>query len=277
MPVLPAPPAQSPGWPRWIEALAIVAFWALLGAVTLVRRALDPVPFSLHTVAITAVEYGPWLALTPAVFWLTRRFPLRQGRWGRRLAFHLAVAGLVTLALTAWHHVAIPALGPPPGASAVRAAPPTDGGAEGRPSRDRPPGDPTEASGTVSGPFALPGGPPLATPLHFGFYLFVLGVGFARAYALQVQARKAEAAQLAEARLGALRMQLNPHFFFNALNAVSALAGTDPVAVRQIVARLSSLLRRVLDADSAQGSRCATRSLSSATTWTCSACASRTG
>ena len=84
----------------------------------------------------------------------------------------------------------------------------------------------------------------------------MLGVGFARAYAIQVQARKAEAAQLtaqlAEARLAALRMQLNPHFLFNALNAVSALAGYDPAAVRQIVARLSSLLRRVLDAEATQ-------------------------
>ncbi|HEX9952840.1 MAG TPA: histidine kinase, partial [Rubricoccaceae bacterium] len=43
-------------------------------------------------------------------------------------------------------------------------------------------------------------------------------------------------------------MQLNPHFLFNALNAVSALAGDDPDAVRRLVARLSSLLRRVLDA-----------------------------
>jgi LytS/YehU family sensor histidine kinase len=45
-------------------------------------------------------------------------------------------------------------------------------------------------------------------------------------------------------------MQLNPHFLFNALNAVSALADDDPAAVRRLVTRLSALLRRVLDSDS---------------------------
>jgi LytS/YehU family sensor histidine kinase len=47
-------------------------------------------------------------------------------------------------------------------------------------------------------------------------------------------------------------MQLNPHFLFNALNAVSALADDDPVAVRRIIARLSALLRRVLDSNATQ-------------------------
>ncbi len=42
-------------------------------------------------------------------------------------------------------------------------------------------------------------------------------------------------------------MQLNPHFLFNTLNAVSALVERDPAGVRTMIARLSSLLRRVLD------------------------------
>jgi two-component system, LytTR family, sensor kinase len=54
-------------------------------------------------------------------------------------------------------------------------------------------------------------------------------------------------AQLADARLAALRTQLNPHFLFNTLHAVSALVERDPRGVRRMIARLSELLRTTLD------------------------------
>jgi signal transduction histidine kinase len=82
-------------------------------------------------------------------------------------------------------------------------------------------------------------------------YLVVLAAGFAREYFFQSQIQKEEAiqlrAQLAEARLSALRMQLNPHFLFNTLNAVSSLVERDPRGVRRMIARLSKLLRYTLD------------------------------
>ena len=53
---------------------------------------------------------------------------------------------------------------------------------------------------------------------------------------------------LAEARLAALRAQLNPHFLFNALNAISTLAlKGDQAAVTETLGRLSGLLRAALD------------------------------
>ena len=53
--------------------------------------------------------------------------------------------------------------------------------------------------------------------------------------------------ELVEARLAALRMQLNPHFLFNTLHAVSALIHENPNAADRVVARLSELLRLSLD------------------------------
>jgi signal transduction histidine kinase len=53
--------------------------------------------------------------------------------------------------------------------------------------------------------------------------------------------------ELVEARLDALRMQLNPHFLFNTLHAISALIHEDPEAADRMVARLSELLRLSLD------------------------------
>ena len=68
-----------------------------------------------------------------------------------------------------------------------------------------------------------------------------------RGYSLRLGARRAQAtqlqAQLAEARLEALRSQLDPHFLFNTLNAVSSLVERDPRGVRRMITRLSELLR----------------------------------
>ena len=59
-------------------------------------------------------------------------------------------------------------------------------------------------------------------------------------------------AQLAQAELQALRMQLHPHFLFNTLNGVSALMHRDPDAAEQMLARLSDLLRITLETSGAQ-------------------------
>jgi hypothetical protein len=67
------------------------------------------------------------------------------------------------------------------------------------------------------------------------------------------RARELHAAQLesalADARLDALRLQLNPHFLFNALNAVSATMYEQPRAADEMLARLGDLLRATLQAD----------------------------
>ena len=55
------------------------------------------------------------------------------------------------------------------------------------------------------------------------------------------------ATQLAQAQLQALRMQLQPHFLFNTLNAISALALADPLQARLMIARLSDFLRLTLE------------------------------
>ncbi len=58
--------------------------------------------------------------------------------------------------------------------------------------------------------------------------------------------------QLANARLSALRMQLNPHFLFNAMNSISSLMRTDVDAADEMLEQLSSLLRITLERGSVQ-------------------------
>jgi signal transduction histidine kinase len=67
-----------------------------------------------------------------------------------------------------------------------------------------------------------------------------------------VRARELEAArlaaQLSEARLQALSMELRPHFLFNTLNAISGMVWADPARADAMVVQLSELLRRTLEA-----------------------------
>lgn len=58
--------------------------------------------------------------------------------------------------------------------------------------------------------------------------------------------------QLAHSYLQSLRMQLQPHFLFNTLNAISALALADPLQARLMIARLGDLLRLTLEEHHAQ-------------------------
>jgi two-component sensor histidine kinase len=58
--------------------------------------------------------------------------------------------------------------------------------------------------------------------------------------------------QLVRAELAALRMQLQPHFLFNALNSISELVYADPKAADRMLVRLSDLLRRSLETNGAQ-------------------------
>jgi two-component system LytT family sensor kinase len=52
--------------------------------------------------------------------------------------------------------------------------------------------------------------------------------------------------RLNEARLAALSRQINPHFLFNTLNSVASLIRIDPEQARQVIYRLSKILRRLL-------------------------------
>jgi two-component system LytT family sensor kinase len=60
--------------------------------------------------------------------------------------------------------------------------------------------------------------------------------------------RKLESQQLSlnAARLDALTRQINPHFLFNTLNSVASLIRSNPNEARQVVYKLSHILRRLL-------------------------------
>ena len=83
-------------------------------------------------------------------------------------------------------------------------------------------------------------------------YTMVAAAALALLYSNEARERSVATAmlegQLAEARLHALSAQLQPHFLFNTLNAISALVREDPVTAERLLARLSELLRHSLRA-----------------------------
>ena len=87
-------------------------------------------------------------------------------------------------------------------------------------------------------------------------YFTTLGCVHAFAYFVEAKEREAQtarlAAQVAEARLGALRMQLHPHFLFNSLNAITVLVrDRDTLAAGRMLDLLSDVLHQVLRSDQA--------------------------
>ena len=58
--------------------------------------------------------------------------------------------------------------------------------------------------------------------------------------------------RLVQAELDTLKLQLNPHFLFNALNSAIALIGSNPAAAERMVSELSDFLRLVLSTSSEQ-------------------------
>ena len=67
------------------------------------------------------------------------------------------------------------------------------------------------------------------------------------------EARQDDVEKLArEAELSGLRQQLQPHFLFNSLNSISALAGSKPEEARKMIQQLSDFLRGTLKKDDKQ-------------------------
>jgi two-component system LytT family sensor kinase len=218
------------------ELVLIVAFWTFMAALSVGNRFLDPrqLGFQLTNpsapIVLALVSSYLWALLTPLVFWLSARVLADQRH---------RVAGILALVVVGFAiAVALGTTG-----EAIRSA--------------LIPFQPRRGRG---------GGPPGYFWLRPWFlndfitYIGVLAAGLARAYSLRYRQQREESlrvaaqlrAQLAEARLDALRMQLDPHFLFNTLHAISSLVERDPRGVRRMISRLSELLRHTIEGSTEQ-------------------------
>lgn len=200
----------------------------------------------------TAREWAPWAILTPCVAGLAIQFPFERRRWPISLAVHvLGCAAAFGAAGSLSHYWSgradLPPLPPHRGEGfqGRRGFGPPPEGPEGRP-----PGPPGERGGPRPTPWGL------RARLNVPVYWIVVSVTTAVLHSRRARERERGSleleARLVRARLDALRTQLQPHFLFNALNAISALVHTNPDAADEMIANLSDFLRLTLELGDAQ-------------------------
>ena len=219
--------ANPPIWTanRWRKFAVVAGLWTLLafvsaGELYVSQIAWDkPIHFSL-AVRRSLEEWYLWALLTPIILWLSRRFPLERLKLRRWLGAHFAGAlGVSVIYMLAY--------------SAVM---------NGQKSID---GTTFEFVKVFKKMFFY------HLEVDMIIYWLIVAVHQGAHYYRQNRERELQAAELSaelvQSRLEALRMQLNPHFLFNTLHAISALIYENPEAADRIVARLSELLRVSLE------------------------------
>ena len=161
--------------------------------------------------------YWLWALATPVVILAAKRFRFESGAWVRSIAAHI----VVSLALTAVQLVLAEAV--------------------------------LELLGKREMPFW--------SQVRFSFftnfqsavptYWLILFAYLAFDYYAKFRDREVRSAQLAaqlsQAQLQALKMQLKPHFLFNTLNSISSLMYTDVQAADEMLVKLSEFLRLTVD------------------------------
>ncbi|MEO8335665.1 MAG: histidine kinase [bacterium] len=206
------------------EIATIIAFWTAFALLQFANRLFDaiarpgPTNFQSGWLVVPVIDSICWALLTGPLFWLASRYSTdRVSRRQQLLVF--GAVGLVVIVL-------VGVLGTE--TRSTFASFPAN--VSGRPSR-----------GNRQPPFWF--GMLNALVIYFG----VIAAGIARAYSVRYRARREQTTmlerQLAEARLDALRRQLDPHFLFNTLNVISSLVERDPRGVRRMISRLGGLLR----------------------------------
>lgn len=226
----------------WIEVGLIFAAWIVLLAVPMASLLTgsccggEDQPRAATIVATLVADSLPWVLVTIPVFWICRQLRPGDRGWGRALVGHALAAFVILYLAEMSTNFAL---------AGVQAA--------------------VEVEEQIQ-PFTTNPVEVLTSLSFLGGlvpYLVLIGIGLGRDAYLRYQDRREEAeqlereterlrAQLTEARLETLRMQINPHFLFNTLHTVSTMAGRDPEGIRRAIARLSEMLRYALSTSDRQ-------------------------
>lgn len=208
-------------WALVVGAWTVVAAFSL-AQIYVAQSALGHPPPLGALLLLEVPVWAFWALLTVPIVLLARCFPLDRGRVVRALAIHTGAAIAIGLVSVAFQMLWYQAFNPYP----------------------------------IQG-----------SDLGFWFWQYfrryfvvgvviywaAIGVYYAFTNYFLYRDREVEAsrvkAQLSEARLSALKMQIHPHFLFNTLNSVSALLERQPAEARRVLAQLAELMRASLKAD----------------------------
>jgi two-component system, LytTR family, sensor kinase len=227
---------RSPHPGSWVWALFRWAgIWGAACLIFVSQNALryimrdQPVDW-FNALWLEALYWVPWLALTPVLLWAARSKPLGSAAPRSHIAWHLAI-------MVALSFVQVPAADALQYFAGVHHA--------GTP----PAGGPVQVIDLFRRSF-----PALVITAWWKYWVF-MGLYYAFDYHRRFREREVVAAQLetqlATAHLQALRMQLHPHFLFNALHSAAMLTMIEPEAAHRVLVQLSALLRTTLDRSAA--------------------------
>ncbi len=278
------PPSDK--WSPPLQVVLVIVLWSslvLIFALGLYLTGLNsPFPISAGEAAYQALrDWLPWILASPLILWLANRFRAERHAWRSSIAIHLAAGLLLTFAyqgLLLHTRLAAPTMfisgvgvGGRSGGSAMVEGMHADGkrithvktfeAAEPDQLFLAPPPPMSIGGGTFT--MAVSGNLEDDRWRHFfhlafirsqftlPLYWVIVIACWATNYHRESRERERRAleleASLSKANLQALRMQLQPHFLFNTLNAISALVHQNPDAADEMLGSLSDLLRMSLE------------------------------
>ena len=165
-------------------------------------------------------QWWSWGLVAELIVWTDSRLPLSDRQLPRRLLVHLGLSLPITAAYLYLLAAVIALMGVGPWRAAY---------------------DPQTLMNALRGMFLW----------SWLVYWLILGAWQAHQYHERYLSSELRMERLerrfTEARLNALRMQLDPHFLFNALNTISSQVERDPRMARTMIESLGGLLRRSLD------------------------------
>jgi len=215
---------ESGSYSRLRLTLISLLAWTAVGIVFAVPRFASSAPW-WFVLRGSLAEWWAWGLLTPAIIAVDRHLPIAINQLGKRLAVHIVI-GLPFTVIQSYVSALLQVI-----------------------------------AGVMAWPNAMGSGP-LHDTLKGGFlwsllvYLLVVGgwqaVQYSQHYlSSQLRFERLER-NFSEARLNALRMQLDPHFLFNALNTISSLVVSQPKLARSMIEQLGDLLRLSLESGGRQ-------------------------
>jgi two-component system, LytTR family, sensor kinase len=175
------------------------------------------------TVLPSIASWWTWGLLTPLIIAVDRRLPFNSHQMGRRIAVHLLLSPVFTTLYIYLGPVVMTVMGGLAWPRLIRLM------------------NLQMLMNSLRGMF-------LWSVL---VYCLIVGVWQAHLYFQHYLSSELRMERLernfSEARLNALRMQLDPHFLFNALNTISSQVERDPRLARQMIEHLGDLLRLSLE------------------------------
>jgi LytS/YehU family sensor histidine kinase len=212
---------------RWLKISLYIAGWTLAAFIfAILQKSSGETTVGWRRMITSALgDWYAWGALFPGIFWLARRFPLESSRLASRLSVHFAIAIFVAVLHPTLQGILV---------WIIRGF-----------------SDPLMLIA-----HRLIGMSFWSCSEGFVIYWVLLLASHTNQFQSRLRAEELRAsrleAQLAQAQISALKMQLHPHFLFNTLHSISALLHVDVEAADRMVARLGDFLRLTLDNSESQ-------------------------